>query len=900
MANNRIKIIISAQDDASPVVVGGADKIAKANEKIAGSSKAAADRTRISASELSSSFGSVADSLGGLIQKGAVIAAAGSFGIGAMAKASLDQVSAVQQATVALKAYEPNAAKVSNTLADLVKYAQSPMGVLFQRQDLFAAAQGLKIMGDNTDSLTSHVKIMSRSVGLGLSTFEGLGNVIQRVGSTNKLYADDLQFLQNAGFKLDSSLSGTTQTFESLFAVLDKGIPANAMAGQADTIKGKMVTLQSAFRTLGNQFLDVDAKTSTFVKGGLGASLMTGLDSLITFLKTPEMKDGFAKMGAGAAEFTKAALPMVQDVLGWLVNNTDTVAAGIGGLAAAFLAAKGAAIVFAIATSPLTAIAAAAAILAGGIAFLQLKFDIFGQAVDGVKTAGKLLHDNFLIPVANFFKDSFTAAVNAGKDSIQWLKDRVDDASKAFETFKGWVNENDTAIKAVSTTLGVIFGPALAVAGAKALIAGVRIAGSGIAAGAGWVAGAAVASGAWIVHQAKMTVLSLAIRGMLVKDAIVSGAAWARNAVIASTAWVLNMAKTSLAMAGTAVLSALKAADAGWAWVFNAIRVSVVWATEMVKVGASMAVTAVKSSVHATAVAAVWVASAVKTSTVWVFTELPKIVAGFVVTSTAATIEAAKSSAAWVANAARTSFVWVVTELPKIVAGFLVTSGAAVVQAAISSGAWVASATVSAVAWVITEMPRIIAAFVVMSGSAVVNAAIATAAWVASAATSSTAVVALGALVATPIVMPAIAVAAAIASIWSVWDAYNNMKSAVDQADAAVQKSAQDDIAGIKNAKARYDRGEISKEQLQKLLKIYANASGTNSSPGGSTLVGEHGPEIVNMPRGASVTPAYRSRSDGVSSSSGHTVIIQNMNVNNGRDERLLLNDIGFALETAS
>ncbi|MCZ4544916.1 tape measure protein [Rhodococcus qingshengii] len=40
------------------------------------------------------------------------------------------------------------------------------------------------------------------------------------------------------------------------------------------------------------------------------------------------------------------------------------------------------------------------------------------------------------------------------------------------------------------------------------------------------------------------------------------------------------------------------------------------------------------------------------------------------------------------------------------------------------------------------------------------------------------------------------------------------------------------------------------------------NAIGTAYSPGGRTLVGEHGPEIVNMPRGSQVTQAYRTRNE--------------------------------------
>lgn len=159
---------------------------------------------------------------------------------------------------------------------------------------------------------------------------------------------------------------------------------------------------------------------------------------------------------------------------------------------------------------------------------------------------------------------------------------------------------------------------------------------------------------------------------------------------------------------------------------------------------------------------------------------------------------------------------------------------------------------------------------------------------------------ALKLMVSTPMVMPAIAVGAAIAAIASVVTAYKNAKASVEEAANAQRASGENDIAMIKSARARYDKGEISFEQMRKLVAIYANASGTVSSPGGSTLVGEHGPEIVNMPRGAQVTPAYRTRNEGNSPSG----VIVNMNgpinINNGGDYRRMLSDIGFALETAS
>src|SRR5690606_16413347 len=46
-------------------------------------------------------------------------------------KAAWDQVSSVEQATVALRAYEKDASKVDAVLGDLLAYARSDAGVLF-------------------------------------------------------------------------------------------------------------------------------------------------------------------------------------------------------------------------------------------------------------------------------------------------------------------------------------------------------------------------------------------------------------------------------------------------------------------------------------------------------------------------------------------------------------------------------------------------------------------------------------------------------------------------------------------------------------------------------------------------------------------------------------------------
>lgn len=288
---------------------------------------------------------------------GAVAGTALAAGIAAAAKASFDQVDAVQQATVGLRAYESDAGKVNGVLKDLISYARSDLGVLFNRKDLFQSAQSLKIMGDNTDDLVGHVQILSRSVGLGLSTFDDLNRIVGRVGSTGRLTGDDFDNLTKAGFKLDDSLRNTDITFESLFKQLDKGIPANALEGQANTIRGASIRLQTAFRGVGDAILGVDSNTSQFIKGGLGSTFVSGISGASSALKTFAniiREPGPVIIGLTAALTTFAvvqttttnatkALAIAQGALNAVMrlNPLTLVAAGAIGLVAAYAAVVG-------------------------------------------------------------------------------------------------------------------------------------------------------------------------------------------------------------------------------------------------------------------------------------------------------------------------------------------------------------------------------------------------------------------------------------------------------------------------------------------------------------------------------------------------------------------------------
>lgn len=158
----------------------------------------------------------------------------------------------------------------------------------------------------------------------------------------------------------------------------------------------------------------------------------------------------------------------------------------------------------------------------------------------------------------------------------------------------------------------------------------------------------------------------------------------------------------------------------------------------------------------------------------------------------------------------------------------------------------------------------------------------------------------LKALILSPIAMPAIAVAAAIASLVAVQEAANRARSAVEHAAQIKQDAHDEDMRMIGVVKEKYQKGEITKEQYSKMLGIIGrNASGTNNWGGGWSLVGEHGPEMVRLPQGSSITPSYRTREHGPVSS-GVTIQSLTYVINNEMDEKRALRDLGFALELAS
>lgn len=71
------------------------------------------------------------------------------------------------------------------------------------------------------------------------------------------------------------------------------------------------------------------------------------------------------------------------------------------------------------------------------------------------------------------------------------------------------------------------------------------------------------------------------------------------------------------------------------------------------------------------------------------------------------------------------------------------------------------------------------------------------------------------------------------------------------------------------------------------------HALGTSFSMGGAAIVGEHGPELVNLPRGSQVLPAQQTKQ---MLGGNKSIVIEQFNVNNNVDADRIVRDIGWQL----
>ena len=240
--------------------------------------------------------------------------------MGLVSAQAINQVKQVQNASAGLRAYEKDAGKVSATLQELIQYAQSDTGVLFQRQDLFDAASTLKLFGSETEDLVPRVKILSKAVSMGKTTFQELSQIVGRVGATGKLTAVDFDMLIERGIGLDKSMRGTDITAQALFESLDKALPAELLEGRAKTIEGQMIRLQSAIRNVGHVILGTNKDVNGFMPNSIGERIFQTGEKIRQFLRSAEFLDMVKHAGDRLVVAFDAIVNVVTRVYDWFMT----------------------------------------------------------------------------------------------------------------------------------------------------------------------------------------------------------------------------------------------------------------------------------------------------------------------------------------------------------------------------------------------------------------------------------------------------------------------------------------------------------------------------------------------------------------------------------------------------
>lgn len=299
MAQANLKAVVTAEDRASSVLGGVGSSFGKLTAAFAAG--------QLAANAFSKALNLVTDTVKNSVG------------------ASFQQVRQVENATFALKAYEKNGDKVNKVLKDLVGYARSDLGTLFQRQDLFDAAQTLKLYGQETDTLADKVKILSKGVSLGKTSFQELSSIVGRAAAKGRLDAVDFDMLIERGIGLDKSFRGAAVTSEELFKALDKALPAELLEGRANTIDGAFIKLQSGLRDFGATILGVDKETTQFIEGGLGDRFIKSIRRFTDFLASPQFTNGVQSFIDKLFEFGSKAKEVGERVAEYLLPKFEAL-----------------------------------------------------------------------------------------------------------------------------------------------------------------------------------------------------------------------------------------------------------------------------------------------------------------------------------------------------------------------------------------------------------------------------------------------------------------------------------------------------------------------------------------------------------------------------------------------
>lgn len=361
------------------------------------------------ASNASNAFAGVANAIQGVATKVFYLATASSVGIGTFVKSAAD----LEQTSKSFEVLTGNVDVANKLFAQLAKYASTTP---FEFPQIAKAGQILLGFGVQSQDVFKRITMLGDIAAATGADFESLALVFGQVTATGKLMGQDaLQLINNKipitgilAKKLGVSVQEVKQRMEegkisadlfteALQQQTEKG--GFAFKGTevlAQSLNGRLSTLKDTVLEFGRNLIGVkvDPELGLVVKPG---GIFDRFSTLI-----PKISAGLSNLA-----------PKVERAFNWIMDNGDTVKAVLVGVAAAFVAAKVAAIGFAIAAAanPVTLIAAAIVILIGVLAALQMKFDWIGKTIQFLTPLWQALVDIFnkyLLPSLTALWNTFT------------------------------------------------------------------------------------------------------------------------------------------------------------------------------------------------------------------------------------------------------------------------------------------------------------------------------------------------------------------------------------------------------------------------------------------------------------------------------------------------------------
>lgn len=499
----------------------------------------------------SGAFGTVADSLEKLAKIATGLFIGGAFGVGAFVK----QASELQGLRASFESMTGSAEMANSVMQQLNKFS---FETAFSTLNINKAAQLLLGAGVRVQDLGKYMKQIGDIAGATGADLGQLTLPLSQALARGKLQTQDFYQILNAGAgsfrkvleeevvkrglgNLQDAMAAGTVTTEVLTAALEK---SNAQGGfafegaikQSKTFAGQMSNLQETIGNVALKILGVDKATGNVDPNGI-----------------------FAKMSKAVSDATQ-----------WLTENQETImkvanvvinnaVPAISALVAMFVVAKTAAIGFSVAagiaagTISLPFLLAAVAITAvvGVLTFLQVKFNIFGKAVEwiiGLWQSFKTWASDAITTVGNAFttvKDGavklFGDAVSALSAIVQTVQDTFTSVSSAIT---GFLYDWRYWIQNISIVIGTLLLPKLTAIGIEAA----KAAGSAIASFVSMSASAATegakTAASWVAASAKSAAQFIKDIPRIVTTFVTASAAAVVNAAKATAAWVASSVRT--------------------------------------------------------------------------------------------------------------------------------------------------------------------------------------------------------------------------------------------------------------------------------------------------------------------------------------------------------------------